>query len=82
MISSINEIQHRLQGIFRDIFDDETLILTNETSSENFEEWDSLAQINIIAVCESEFAVKFSLNDIVGVRNAGDIVELIAAKSK
>ena len=75
------DIQNKLQDIFRDVFDDETLIITKETSSENIRDWDSLAQINIIAACEFEFGVKFSLDDIVNIDNAGDIIELIERKS-
>jgi len=68
---------NELQKIFRDIFDDETLIISNETSENDIEQWDSLAQINIIAVCESVFKISFDINDIVTIKSVGDIINII-----
>ncbi|MCL1874658.1 MAG: acyl carrier protein [Synergistaceae bacterium] len=73
-------ILNRLQPIFRDIFDDETLILKRETSAVDIEDWDSLAQVNIVVACESEFGVKFSLSDFSSIKNVGDFVDLIEKK--
>jgi acyl carrier protein len=72
----------KLQDIFRDFFDDEGLALTNETSSDDIEGWDSLAQVNIIVMCESEFGVKFDFNDIAKLKNVGDIVDTVEGKLK
>jgi acyl carrier protein len=72
----------KLQDIFRDIFDDEGLVLTKETSADDLEGWDSLAQINIIAACEAEFGVKFDLNEIVKLQNVGDLLEAIERRLK
>jgi len=71
----------KLSDIFRDIFDDESLVLTGEASPDDIEGWDSLAQINIIMACEAEFGIKFDINDITGIKSAGDIVDLIERKS-
>ena len=70
----------KLQDIFRDVFDDENLVLTTETSSDDIEEWDSLAQINIVVACETEFGIKFDLNDITNIRNLKDIIDTIERK--
>ena len=72
----------RLQKIFCDIFDDETLVLTKETAPDDIEEWDSLTQVNIIVVCESEFGVKFELDDIKKLKSVGDIADAIEGKLK
>jgi len=76
------DVLSRLQAIFRDIFDDETLVLTRGTTANDIEEWDSLAQINIIVACESEFEVKFDLNDIAALKNVGGMVDLVERKLK
>ena len=75
-------ISNRLQNIFRDIFDDESIVLTRNSSPGDIEDWDSLAQVNIIVACESEFGVKFDMNDITGIRNAGNMIDLIERKLK
>ena len=74
------DIISKLQGIFRDVFDDETIILTRETTASDIEEWDSLAQINIIVACESEFKTKFDLRDVAALENVGGMVDLIERK--
>lgn len=70
----------RLQNIFRDIFDDISLVITRETTANDIEEWDSLMQINIVVACEAEFGVKFDLNDIVKLTSVGDMVDLVEIK--
>lgn len=72
----------RLQDIFRNIFDDDTLILNRETTAADIDEWDSLTQINIVEACETEFSVKFDLDDIVSLKDIGDMVDLIEEKMK
>ena len=52
------EILNSLEEIFKDIFDDEELKLERETSADDIDDWDSLAQINLIVAIEKEFNVK------------------------
>lgn len=73
-------IKERLEEIFRDIFDDESIILTKETKAEDIEDWDSLANINILLAIEQEFKVKISLSEISKLKNIGDILDLITKK--
>lgn len=70
----------RLQEIFRDLFDDETLVLTPETTASDIEDWDSLAQINIVVACEDEFGIKFDINEISELKNVGDMLALVESK--
>ena len=74
------DVLSRLQEIFRDIFDDESLVIKNETTAEDIEEWDSLAQINIIVACEAEFELKYDLSEVSRLSNVGDMVNLTERK--
>lgn len=71
-----------LQEIFRDIFNDETLILTEKTSSNDIDEWDSLAQINLILAIQDVFKITFDLEEIFNIKNVGNICELIENKKQ
>jgi|ETNmetMinimDraft_2_1059921.scaffolds.fasta_scaffold74990_2 acyl carrier protein len=73
-------VLEKVQDIFRDIFDDETLIIKQETSPNNIEDWDSLAQINLIVAIEKDFDIKFNLEEIQKLRNVGDTLALIFQK--
>lgn len=75
-------IKHDLQEIFRDIFDDETINLTNELSSEDIEDWDSLSHIRLVVAIEKCFSVKFSFGEMKNLENVGEMIELIEYKIK
>ena len=69
-----------LQEIFRDVFDDEDLALTRETSAADIEDWDSLMQIRLIVAIEKHFSVKFALGEVQKLNNVGEMVDLIETK--
>lgn len=74
----MDEIFEGVQEIFRDNFDDEDLIITRETSADDIEDWDSLEQINLLTAMEKKFGLKFKLEDVRGLENVGDLLDLIA----
>ena len=72
--------QDKLQKIFRDVFDDKKLQIGRETTAADIEDWDSLAQINLVAEIESVFKLKFDIAEIIALQNVGDIIDLIDKK--
>ena len=74
------DILTKLQEIFRDIFDDETIILTNETTQDDIGDWDSLAQINLIVAIRKEFKVESSMEEVGNLKSVGEIVKKIEEK--
>lgn len=74
------EIMNELQVIFREIFDDENLILTPETNANDIEDWDSLSQIRLVVAIEKKFAMKFSYEELQGLKNVGEMSEVIVKK--
>ena len=74
------ELLEAVAEILRDIFDDEELSVTEETSSADVEDWDSLEQINILVAIQDRFGIQFSLDDVKGLENVGDTLDLIERK--
>lgn len=73
-----NAIMEKLTGIFRDIFDDESIVLTDSTTAEDIDDWDSMTHIMLIGEIEETFNLKFNtLKDIMKMNNVGDIVNLL-----
>ncbi len=70
-------ILEKIQSLFRDIFDDEDLLVTEETVAADVEDWDSFAQMQIIMAIEDMFGIKFSTDEVTGFKNVGDIVKAI-----
>ena len=70
-----DQILATLTGIFRDIFDDESIVLTRKTTAADIEEWDSLNQIKLLLACEKAFGIKLKPRDINTLANVGEIVD-------
>lgn len=73
-------VSERIKPIFYDVFDDDTLIIENSTSSADIEDWDSLAQISLIVAMEHDFKVKFNLEEVNELKNVGEMIDLILKK--
>ena len=76
----MSDILNKLQPIFQDIFDDDDLLITAESSADSVEGWDSLAHIVLIFAIEEEFEIKFALGELEAMQNVGDMVELMQKK--
>lgn len=74
------KILQELQPIFHDIFDDQELVIVAETNAQDIEDWDSLAQIRLIAAIEKCFAVRFNFDELQELQNVGDMVACIFRK--
>lgn len=74
------EVLKKVNSIFRDVFDDKNLTITDDTTANDIEEWDSLIHITLISTIEEEFGIKFEMSDIVKFENVGDMVDAICDK--
>lgn len=71
-----------LTSVFHKVFEDETIILTPETTANDVEGWDSLSHIILILSIENQFKIKFSQKEILLLKNVGDLLNIIENKSK
>lgn len=72
------EIFEKLNEIFRDIFDDETLTVSEETTAADVDGWDSYEHINLINAVEQEFGMKFDMGQVISMKNVGEMADIIA----
>ena len=75
------EIYQKLNGIFRDVFDDDSIAVRADLTAEDVEEWDSLSHIRLVLTVERAFNVKFSASEIGKLKNVGEFVDLIRSKA-
>tara|TARA_B110000211_G_scaffold194099_1_gene222131 strand:- start:3747 stop:3983 length:237 start_codon:yes stop_codon:yes gene_type:complete len=74
------EILNQVQEIFHDQLDDETIVITNETTSEDVDDWDSLTHIMLVVAIEKQFKIKFTSTEIVSWKNVGEMINCILNK--
>ena len=76
-----SEIKSRLTPIFRDVFNDDALVVTEDMTAAEVPTWDSLSNINMIIAVEKTFGVKFSIKDVRNLKNVGELLDLIKRKA-
>ncbi|MDQ7250220.1 acyl carrier protein [Dongia sedimenti] len=74
------QIYERLNVIFGDVFDDDSLALKAETTADDVDGWDSLSHIRLVLSVEKAFSVKFSAAEVGKLKNVGELVGLIQSK--
>ena len=71
------EILIELQPIFRQVFDDDKLVIKEDTSAKDIPDWDSLSHINLVSSIEKKLNVRFDMRDLLDLKDVSDMVGLI-----
>lgn len=75
-----SQILAEVQTIYRDVLDNEEIVLASETTADDIEEWDSLTHIQLIVAIEKHFKIRFTSREILSWQNVGQLIDSIAAK--
>ena len=76
------EIVKRLTEVFRDIFDDDSIVITEKTTANDIDDWDSIEHINLIGAVEEEFGMCFKMREVSGMKNVGEMINIIAERGE
>ena len=71
------EILEKLNEVFHDVFDNNDIVVTEQTNANDIEGWDSLIHITLISAVEDEFDVSFDMKTVVSMKNVGDMIDAI-----
>ena len=74
---SREEMLKKVNEIFWDVFDDDSIVVTEETTAADIEDWDSLTHITLISEVEKEFDFTFAMKDVLGMKNVGEMLDII-----
>lgn len=75
------EIMEKLNEVFQDVFDDDSLVITDQTTANDIDDWDSLEHINLIEAVEKEFGMKFRMQEVSSMKNVGEMAKIVAARA-
>ena len=77
-----DEIFHKLNDVFQDIFDDDSITVTEKTTAADIEDWDSLMHITLISAVEEEFDIRFEMKDVIRFNNVGEMADVIEREAE
>ena len=75
-----SEIIAKVEEIFREELELDDLVLTDETTADDVEEWDSLSHVQLVAAMEEAFGIEFKSREILSWENIGDLIDSIEKK--
>ena len=75
-------VYEKLNEVFQDIFDDESILVNDSTTADDIEDWDSLEHINLVVAVEKKFGIKFNMGEVNGMKNVGEMVDIIMSRSE
>lgn len=75
------EIMERLTEVFRDVFDDDSICISDSTTSNDIEEWDSLGHIDLIEAIENEFSMSFRMREVSCIKDVGEMTDIIVERA-
>lgn len=76
------QVMERLTEIFRDVFDDESIELSDSTTADDIEAWDSLEHITLISAVEKAFKMRFTMREVSGMKNVGEMAGILLERGK
>jgi acyl carrier protein len=81
LVMEDTQIYDKLTVVFRNVFDEDGLVLSPGTTADDVDGWDSLAHIRLVLAVSKAFGVKFSASEIGGLKNVGEFVDVIRTKT-
>lgn len=76
------EVYKRLNSVFQEVFDDDSIEVNDATTADDIEDWDSFEHINLVVAVEEEFGFKIPMGKTVTMKNVGEMVDIILEMGK
>ncbi|MGI4830051.1 MAG: acyl carrier protein [Janthinobacterium lividum] len=77
-----SNVYTQLTEIFREVFDDDSIALTPQTTAADIRDWDSAAHVTLVVAIETRLGIRFRTFELESLHNVGHLVQLIEAKTK
>ena len=81
-MNTVEKLIREVESIFKDVLENDSIVLSSETTSSDIEEWDSLNHIALVVAIEKKFNIRFTAKEIQDFKNVGEMCEGILLKKK
>lgn len=78
---SREDILKRVNEIFWDVFDDDTIVVEEQTTAADVEDWDSLSHITLVSEIEEAFGMKFEMKEVLGMKDVGEMLDILQERA-
>lgn len=80
----MDQLRTDVQQIFRDVFGDPGIVLTDEMTANDIDGWDSLTHLNLVIALEKRLGIRFAAAEISRLKedgqNIGSLLQLVSRK--
>lgn len=76
----MSETLDKLNDVFQDVFDDDDITVTRETTADDVDAWDSLMHVSLMLNIEKAFGIRFATSEVAALKDIGALVDLIDSK--
>ena len=75
-----NDILQKVSEVFIDNLDNDNIVLTEQTTADDIEEWDSLTHVQLVVAVEKKLKIRFNAKEIQSWKNVGEMIDSISNK--
>jgi len=75
-----NVIIEKITPVFRKVLNNSSIVIVDELSANDVDNWDSLSHMLLISEIEEVFGIKFKLKELNKMKNVGDLISIIITK--
>jgi len=76
----MEKYHEQLTQVFRNVFQNNSIEITRSTTAVDIDQWDSITHLDLITATEEAFKIEITGFDVMGLKNVGDLLDLIARK--
>jgi len=80
-MTDLSSVKHRLNQVFCDVFEDDSIEIFDAMTAADIDEWDSVTHITLVLAVEKEFGVRLNAAEVGKLDNVGEMIKLLARRS-
>ena len=80
-MTALSSVRQKLNRVFRDVFDDDTIEIFDAMTAADIDEWDSVTHITLVLAVEKEFGIRLNAAEVGKLDNVGVMIELLVRRS-